>query len=143
MSSKGAGASIFPELFRFGLYKPTQGKLVRQATFVALAVVFAFGCFSWSVGLLSNEDQVVRVGVPLGVWLLLCWVAFRVVNYSRFAEFLISVESELDKVVWPGRRQVMQSTVVVIVTMVFLGVFLSVVDFIWKWFFSAIRFIEY
>ena len=143
MSSKGVGTSILPELFRFGLYKPSQGKLVRQATFLALAVVFAFGCFSLSSGALGGESQPVRVGVPLAVWLLLCWVAFRVVNFQRFAEFLISVESELDKVVWPGRRQVMQSTVVVIVTMLCLGAFLFVVDFLWKWLFSFIHFIEY
>lgn len=143
MSSKGAGASIIPELFRLALYKPTQGKMVRQATFIAIAVVAAFGCFSLSAGPLGGEGQAVRVGVPLAVWLLLCWVTFRVVNVPRFADFLISVESELEKVVWPGRKQVMQSTVVVIFTMLFLGVFLSVIDYVWKWFFSLIRFIEY
>ena len=143
MSSKGAGASIIPELFRFGLYKPNQGRMVRQATFIALALVVAFGCFSLSNGLLGGEEQPIRVGVPLGIWLAACWVAFRAVNVTRFAEFLISVESELDKVVWPGRKQVMQSTVVVIVTMLFLGVFLAVVDWVWKWFFNLIGFVEY
>ncbi len=143
MSSKGAGASIIPELFRFGIYKANQGKMVRQATFIAVALVAAFGCFSLSAGPLGGEIQPVRVGVPLVVWLASCWVAFRAVNIPRFADFLISVESELEKVVWPGRKQVMQSTVVVIVTMLFLGIFLSVVDYVWKWFFSLIRFIEY
>lgn len=143
MSSKGAVASLIPELFRFGLYKPNQGRLVRQATLAAIAVTMAFGCFSLSNGLLGGEDQLMRVGVPLGVWLLLCWIAFRVVNYPRFADFLISVESELEKVVWPGRKQVMQSTVVVIVTMLFLGFFLFAVDTIWRWFFTLVRFIEY
>ena len=143
MSSKGVGASIIPELFRFGLYKPNQGKLVRQVTFIALAVVCAFGCFSLSNGPLGTAEQPIRIGVPLGIWVVLCWVSFRVVNLQQFAEFLISVESELDKVVWPGRKQVMQSTVVVIVTMLFLGAFLFAVDFIWKWLFSLIHFIEY
>ena len=143
MSSKGAVASLIPELFRFGLYKPTQGRMVRQATFIAIAVTVAFGCFSLSAGPLGGYDQPIRVGVPLAVWLLCCWVAFRVVNYAKFADFLIAVESELDKVVWPGRKQVMQSTVVVIVTMLFLGVFLFVVDSVWRWFFTLIRFIEY
>ena len=143
MSSKGAGASLIPELFRFGLYKPSQGRFVRQATFIAIALVVAFGCFSLSSGLLGGYGQPVKVGVPLGIWVVLCWVAFRVVNYARFADFLISVESELEKVVWPGRKQVMQSTIVVIVTMLFLGVFLSGVDVVWRWFFSLINFIEY
>ncbi len=143
MSSKGAGASLIPELFRFGLYKPTQGRMVRQVTFLAIALVVAFGCFSLSTGVLGGRDQPVRVGVPLAVWLVLCWVAFRVVNIPRFADFLISVESELEKVVWPGRKQVLQSTVVVIFTMLFLGLFLFGVDMVWRWFFSLIHFIEY
>ena len=143
MSSKGLAASIVPELFRFGFYKPTQGKLVRQVTFVALAVVSAFACFSLSNAVFDTADQSIRVGVPLAIWAVLCWVAFRVVNLPQFAEFLISVESELDKVVWPGRKQVTQSTVVVIATMLFLGVFLFAVDFIWRELFKFIHFIEY
>jgi preprotein translocase subunit SecE len=139
MSSGG----VVAELFRIGFYKPTQGKFVRQLTFVALAVVCAFAAFSLSTNILDSEAQPVRVGVPFGLWLLLCWVAFRVVNLPQFAEFLISVESELDKVVWPGRKQVMQSTVVVIVTMLFLGAFLFGVDFMWRWLFTKISFIEY
>ena len=143
MSSKGAGASVIPELFRFGLYKPNQGRMVRQATFVALVLVIAFGCFSLSNGPLGGEAQPLRVGLPLALWLLSCWVSFRLLNVGRFAEFLIAVESELDKVVWPGRTQVMQSTVVVIVTMLFLGIFLAIVDWFWKWFFNLIGFIDY
>ncbi|APZ96070.1 preprotein translocase subunit SecE [Fuerstiella marisgermanici] len=143
MSSKGAAASLIPELFRFGLYKPTQGRMVRQVTFLAIAMVVAFGCFSLSVGLLGGQTQPIRVGVPLAVGLAVCWVAFRVVNIPQFADFLISVESELEKVVWPGRKQVMQSTVVVIVTMLFLGLFLFGVDLVWRWFFSLINFIDY
>jgi len=143
MSSKGVGASLIPELFRFGLYKPTQGRLVRQATFIAIALTVAFGCFSLSAGPLGGEGEAISVGVPLVIWLLLCWVAFRVVNVPRFADFLISVESELEKVVWPGRKQVTQSTIVVIATMLFLGLFLFVVDQVWRILFSWIHFIEY
>ncbi|MEQ9407910.1 MAG: preprotein translocase subunit SecE [Fuerstiella sp.] len=108
-----------------------------------MALTLAFGCFSLSSGPLGGFDQPVRVGVPLGIWVVLCWVAFRAVNVPRFADFLISVESELEKVVWPGRKQVMQSTIVVIATMLFLGLFLFGVDLVWRWFFSLIRFIEY
>ena len=143
MSSNSPLVSFVGELFRFGLYKPAQGRMVRQATFIAVAVLVAFGCFSLSNGPLGGEEQSIRIGVPLGVWVLLCWLAFRAVNVPQFADFLVSVESELEKVVWPGRKQVMQSTVVVIVTMLFLGAFLSGVDFFWKGFFTLIKFIEY
>lgn len=143
MSSKGAGASLIPELFRAGLYKPSQGRLVRQATFIAIGLVIAFGCFSLSNGLLGGYEQPIKIGVPLGIWVVCCWIGFRVVNYARFADFLISVESELEKVVWPGKKQVMQSTIVVIITMLFMGLFLFGVDMMWRAFFSLIKFIEY
>ena len=121
----------------------TAGRIVRQATFIAVAVIGAFGAFSLANGPLGGASQPVSVGVPLVLWLALGWIVFRVVNTPRAADFLIAVESELEKVVWPSRTLVMQSTIVVIVTMLFLGLFLSAVDFAWKWFFSVIRFIEY
>jgi len=142
MSGKGA-ASILPQLFRVGLYKPSQGRLVRQATFIGIAVVTGFGALTLANGPLGGMQTPVQIGVPLAVWTVCCWFAFRAVNVPKFADFLISVESELEKVVWPGRREVMQATVVVLVTMLFLGVFLSAMDFIWKKLFSLIHFIEY
>ena len=63
---------MIAELFRFGLYKPNQGRLVRQATFIALALVAAFGCFSLSSGLLGGEEQPIRVGLATGYLAWLC-----------------------------------------------------------------------
>ncbi len=140
---------IVPELFRFGLYKSRQGRLVRQATFVCLAILSGFGAFALSgqmQGVLADAPQYaryVRLGVPLGVWLLCCWVAFRAVNVPRFADFLISVEAELERVVWPTRDQVIQATIVVLVVMFSLGIFLTVADLIWKGLFRFLGFVEY
>ena len=33
------------ELFRFGFYKRSQGRVARQATFAALAIIFALGAW--------------------------------------------------------------------------------------------------
>ena len=143
MSSKSAGASLLPELFRFGIYKPNQGRMVRQFTFFAIAILAAFGCIT-----LANERfipfaQSIKVGVPLGIWLFFCWIAFRLVNIPKFADFLVSVESELEKVTWPTRNEVVQATIVVLCTMFFLGLFLFLIDLLWTWLFSFIGFTEY
>ena len=143
MADKGAAASLLPELFRTKIHKPNQGRLVRQATFAGLVLVAAFGCFSLSNEILGEYDQPVRIGVPVGVWVVLAWVAFRAVNLPRFVDFLAAVESEREKVVWPDRPQVMRSTVVVITTMLLMGVFLFLVDMFWRFLFSVINFIEY
>lgn len=143
MSSKGIRASVLPELIRFGLYKANQGRRVRQATFFGALLVAAFGAVTLSNGPLGPTEQAVRVGVPLIVWVLCAWLAYRAVNVPRFADFLIAVESELEKVAWPARQEVMQATVVVLATMLFLGTFLFLMDYVWRWFFSLIHFIEY
>ncbi len=117
--------------------------MVRQFTFFAIAIVAAFGCITLSNGPLRVYAKPVQVGVPLGVWLFVCWIAFRVVNIAKFADFLVSVESELEKVTWPTRHEVVQATIVVLCTMIFLGVFLFLIDLLWTWLFSVIGFTEY
>ena len=143
MSSKSAGASLLPEMFRFGIHKSNQGRMVRQFTFFAIVVVAAFGCITLSNGPLMSYAKGIQVGVPAALWLICCWVAFRMVNYPRFADFLVSVESELEKVTWPGRQEVLQATVVVLCTMFFLGLFLFLIDLLWTWLFNFIGFTEY
>ncbi len=143
MSSKSASVSLLPELFRFGIYKPNQGRRVRQFTFFAIVIVAAFGCLTLANGPMVSYGKSVQLGVPLGIWLVFCWIAFRAVNFSRFADFLVSVESELEKVTWPSRREVVQATIVVLCTMFFLGLFLFLIDLLWTWLFSVIGFTEY
>jgi len=58
-------------------------------------------------------------------------VAYRLVNFPPFADFLIATEAELNKVSWVTRKRLVQDTVVVLVTMLLLTVFLFVVDLIW------------
>ena len=149
MSGKGVGAEVLPELFRFGLYKSRQGRLVRRSTFIGLAVLAFFGCVSLSgqlQGVMADSPQYaqyVRVGVPAVIWAVCCWISFRAVNVPKFADFLISVEAELERVVWPTQQQVIQATVVVLVVMFSLGIFLTVADFVWKWLFKLFGCIEY
>lgn len=143
MASKEAGLALLPELLRFGVYKPNQGRLVRQFTFFGVAILAAFGCITLANGPLGVSAKPVQVGVPLAVWAVSCWIAYRGVNIPRFADFLISVESELEKVTWPLRQEVIQATVVVLVTMFFLGAFLFVVDLVWQQLFSLVGFVEY
>ena len=143
MSSKSAGASLVPELFRFGVYKSSQGRMVRQFTFFAIVVIAAFGCLTLANGMLGTSVKAVRIGVPALMWLGCSWVAFRAVNIPKFADFLVSVESELEKVAWPSRHEVVQATIVVLLAMFSLGMFLFLIDLVWTWLFSVIGFTEY
>ncbi len=58
------------------------------------------------------------------------------VNGRRAADFLIDVESEMHRVSWPTRPEWMGSSVVVIVSVVVIGGFVTLVDFLFRFVFT-------
>ena len=58
---------------------------------------------------LGHPGQAARIGGYLicGLLLLLgLWIGYRLVNMPQFADFLIAVEAEMNKVSWPSARRV-------------------------------------
>ena len=128
---KTAQASLLHELLQPGLYKRNQGRVARQVTFAAAAIIVSLGCWRLSI-FWSDAEPLFRFAIP-GVLLLIgLWISYRVVNISRFADFLISVEGEMAKVSWPGRTELIRSSIVVIVTIIFLAAILFCYDLIWN-----------
>lgn len=80
----------------------------------------------------------ISFGIPALVVVLAAWASYRMVNYPRFADFLISVEAELDKVSWPSWPELFRATGVVIGTMLFFGLVLFFYDIVWAWFFEKV-----
>jgi len=64
------------------------------------------------------------------------------VNYPKFADFLIAVEAEVDKVTWASKPEVYRATVVVLVTMFSIGLLLFAFDLIWQTFFEMINVLQ-
>jgi preprotein translocase subunit SecE len=48
--------------------------------------------------------------------------------FARLAQYLRDVRSEMKRVVWPSRPEVINSSVVVIVTLIFFVVFTLIID---------------
>ncbi len=98
------------ELFRFDLYKRSQGKIARQVTFAALAIIVALAAWclnDYYAGRDTTQETTWRewitiYGVPFAVLILGMWASFRAVQMPSFADFLISVEAEMNKVSWPS-----------------------------------------
>ena len=102
-------------------------------TFATLALVVVLGawrlsefCDHVSPCRCSYGRAVDRVGV-VGMWL-----AFRLVNMPSFADFLIAVEAEMNKVSWPTRSELVRSSIVVILTIFFLAAMLFGFDLFWS-----------
>jgi len=66
------------------------------------------------------------------------WVAYRVVNIPRFADFLIAVEAEMNKVSWPTKTELFRASTVVIVVMFGLAATLYLYDIVWQQLVSAL-----
>ena len=47
---------------------------------------------------------------------------------DRTKQFYLDVRSEMKKVSWPGRQEVMSTTLVVIIAVLFFGAYLGIVD---------------
>lgn len=100
MAKKNGESTFWSELLATGFYKRNQGRLARQLTAVFILAFVFFGVWRLSQGPLLSYDSSVRVGIPTLIFAFAAWVVFRAVNYPRFADFLISVQAEMDKVSW-------------------------------------------
>ena len=149
-SGGSGGGSFFPELFKFGLYKPAQGRIVRQATFfsvallacLAIAELYYSGWFNFlNAAVADGEVAGPNIGKMLFSFVLAgigIWTAYRLVNYAVFADFLIAVEAEMNKVSWPTRDQLYRASVVVIFVIFAMAVLLFVFDILWTAVFEVI-----
>lgn len=124
--------ALLQELFRFDLYKRSQGRIVRQITFAALALIVALGCWSLSGEMSDVESQTTRYLVPLGILAAGCWICFRLIHLPQFADFLISVEAEMNKVAWPKRPELINASIVVILVIFIMAGLLFGFDLLLK-----------
>jgi preprotein translocase subunit SecE len=135
------------ELMSFGLYKRNQGRIARQVTFAALAIIVALAAWSLnqhytgSIEVTSGATGAAQSGgsnlvgrylVPGLVLVLGWWTAFRLVQMPSFADFLISVEAEMSKVSWPTRGELIRASIVVILMIFFLAAILFGFDLVWR-----------
>jgi preprotein translocase subunit SecE len=123
-------------------YKPGQGSWARLGTLAVLTIGVLAAGYSWTRTVASSTPAV-KYGIPVVVGGLMLWAAYRLIHWPRYADFLITTESEMNKVSWPSRQEVKTSTVVVLVLSVFLAIFLSTVDWIWQMILYNINILEF
>jgi preprotein translocase subunit SecE len=132
---------LFRELFQFGIYKRSQGRIARQITFATLVFGFLLGAWRLSVFEI-NAGRPMQLVVPTVLALAGAWLAFRLVNIPNFADFLIAVEAEMNKVSWPTRGELVRSSLVVIFCIFFLAAVLFGYDLFWRSLLHVLRVID-
>ncbi|MCE9632440.1 MAG: preprotein translocase subunit SecE [Planctomycetia bacterium] len=149
MQENAKTATIWGDVLSFSVYKRNQGRMTRQVTFAALALIVGLGIWRFaqllaiwygggdttlsSISGGATDIGVVRFLLP-GVLLAAgLWLCFRIVNIPKFADFLIAVESEVAKVSWPTAEEVFRSSAVIIFLIFALAAILAGYDLFW-WF---------
>ncbi len=132
--------TLTSNLFQATVYKPTQGRIVRQLTALAIWVIVLLGCYRMYQSMRGTMPTMswAETAIPAAIAAAGCWFGFRVVNWPRFADFLVAVEAEMNKVTWPAKRELITASVVVIATILILAITLFLFDIFWQWFFVTI-----
>jgi preprotein translocase subunit SecE len=104
-----------------------------------LAVIVALGAWRLSYTLrpaLENggtANAIAAIVLAAGLWL-----SYRAVNFPKFADFLIAVEAEMNKVSWPTRGDLVRSSLVVLFVILAMAAMLFMFDVIWKFLFEML-----
>ena len=94
---------------------------------------------SFRFGLSSEAYHgLLTFGMPLLLLAAGVWISYRVVNLPAFADFLIAVEAEMNKVSWPTRGELGRASVIVIFMIFALAVILFGFDSFWKLLFTKV-----
>lgn len=134
------------QLFTAALYKKNQGRMVRQVTCLAIWFFVAVGIYRFhqyflakNVARLVGEDkQALSYLVAIALGGIGAWIGYRLVNWPKFADFLISVEAELAKVSWPTQKELIKASMVVILTILMMSAILFLYDAIWRLLFQSL-----
>ncbi len=125
----------------FAIYKPNQGTRVRWGSAIGAAVLCAWGAqfvWTWMPRIVNN--QTARTLVPVALLVIAAYFIFRLIGQNRrIVDFMIATESEMKKVNWSTRREVLGATRVVIFTVFAMSFLLFLVDLLFILFFSSIN----
>ena len=131
----------------FTIHKYGQGKWTRLGTLgVAgdLGVMTTFTLYQWLTAYWPWQSQDTRSlhQIMLGVSILFligfCALVFRITNKPGNVDFLIATDSEMKKVNWTTRGELLGSTRVVILFLFFIAIFLFLIDLVFSAFFQMI-----
>ncbi len=115
------------------IYKQNQGRYIRSLTGVGLGLVdltFCYYVYLMLSGHLpdSTYKAYLVYAIPAVVFAALGVVAFFYMNTPRVGDFLIATESEMKKVSWSSKAELIGSTAVVIGTVLVLALLIWLAD---------------
>lgn len=120
------------------IYKRSQGKNSRLWTAMALLLIVAVGCWRLHEKLQVQDNVWIHTLVPAAVCAVFAALIYWLSNKPAIADFLIAAEGEIKKVSWSSRKEIVNSTLIVISVVAIMAVFLGAVDILFHWFFDVV-----
>jgi len=139
----------------FTIYKKGQGYWTRMGTALAAAFIsLMFAEFVYSqmtaipYGHAANGDPLyipkkVCASVALAILAVILFFAWRAMNKPSHVDFLIATDSEMKKVNWTTRKELIGSTKVVIFFVILISLILFLLDLVFGYFFQMIKVLEF
>jgi len=120
------------------IYKQGQGKNSRLWTAIVLLAVVAAGCWRLHLKLQTQNNVWLETLVPALICAVFAAVIYWVSNLPTVADFLIAAEGEIKKVSWSSRKEIVNSTMIVIVVVAILATGIGLVDLGFQVFFRHV-----
>lgn len=86
----------------------------------------------------AAESLLYRVLALLVLALVAGWIALQTVKGKRFSTLVLEARAEVRKVVWPTRQELMQTTMIVVVFVLFMALVLWGLDSLVGWLVSLV-----
>ena len=124
------------------ILKPGQGYWTRVLSAIGAGILLLAGAHwvSWDQG--AAWHLYTKIGVALGIIIVIGAFLYRVMNKPRVVDFMIATEGEMKKVNWPSKKEIIGSTWVVIAGTLIIAAILFVVDLFFGWLFLLINILE-
>tara|TARA_R110002167_G_C12167892_1_gene603172 strand:+ start:46 stop:414 length:369 start_codon:yes stop_codon:yes gene_type:complete len=96
-----------------------------------------------AIGVVGNyyfaaESLLYRVLALLLLAIIAGWVSLQTIKGKAFAKLVVEARMEIRKVIWPTKQELMQTTLIVVVFVLFVALILWGVDSLIGWIISSI-----
>jgi len=120
------------------IYKQGQGKNSRLWTAIVLLVIVAVGCWRLHLKLQTQDNIWLETLLPALICAVFAGTIYWLSNLPVIADFLIAAEGEIKKVSWSSRKEIVNSTMIVIFVVAIMASGIGLVDLVFQIFFRQV-----